>query len=117
METRTYKNYTEFLEGVADAVYDNEIGEHYLLQEFNFGVERKHVAYVGFAELHYNVFDKAPFHAWVDVTEDYIQDFEAELEISIERLKEEAEEAEEAEEEEEDPRDCIGYNKEEYLKC
>ena len=106
MKTQKYSNYKVFIQSVAEAELNEEVGQHELLQDFNFGVERKHVAYVGFAELHYNVFDKAPFHAWVDVTEDYIVDFERELETTIERLRDAADE---------DPRDCIGYNKEEYL--
>lgn len=106
MNSKEYNNYTEFIDGVADAVYKSEMGEHYLLEDFNFGFERKHVAYVGMSNVHYQVFDKEPFHAWVDVTADYLRDFEIEIERLVEHL---------IEVEEEDPRDCIGYNKEEYL--
>lgn len=101
-----YNNYTEFIDGVADAVYKSEMGEHRFIEDFNFGVERKHVAYVGMSNVHYHVYDKKPFHAWVDVTSDYLNDFEIYIENKVEHL---------IEVEDEDPRDCIGYNKEEYL--
>jgi len=106
MNSKEYKNYESFIDGVADAVYQNEIGEHCLLEDFIFGVGRKHVAYVGMSNVHYQVYDKEPFHAWVDVTADYLRDFEIEVENKVNHL---------IEVEDEDPRDCIGYNKEEYL--
>ena len=108
METEKYTDYNVFVQSVAEAELNEEFGQHELLEDFNFGVQRKHIAVVGGSEVIYQVYDKMPFHEWVNVTEDYIQDFEAELESTIERFREEADE---------DPRDCIGYNKEEYLKC
>lgn len=106
MNSKEYNNYTEFIDGVAEAEYKGEISEHYLLEDFTFGIERKHVAYVGSSKIHYQVFDKEPFHAWVDVTSDYLHDFEIDIENKVNHL---------IEVEDEDPRDCIGYNKEEYL--
>jgi hypothetical protein len=106
MKAKEYQNYESFIDGVADAVYKSEMGEHYLLEDFTFGFERKHIAYVGSSKMHYQVFDKEPFLAWVDVTSDYLHDFEIEIENKVNHL---------IEVEDEDPRDCIGYNKEEYL--
>lgn len=106
METEKYSDYNVFIQSVADAELNEEVSRHELLQDFNFGVQRKHIAVVGFGDLVYIVLDKIPFHAWKEVTEDYIGDFESELEATIERLREAMDE---------DPRDCIGYNKEEYL--
>lgn len=107
MKTETYTDYNVFVQSVAEAELNEEVGRHELLQDFNFGVQRKHIAVVGGSEVIYQVYDKIPFHAWKEVTEDYIGDFESELEDTIERLREAMDE---------DPRDCIGYNKEEYLK-
>ena len=108
MVAKKYTDYNVFVQSVAEAELNEEVGQHELLEDFNFGVQRKHVAVVGGSDVIYQVYDKIPFHAWQDVTEDYIRDFESELEKTIERYREERDE---------DPRDCIGYNKEEYLKC
>ena len=102
-----YSDYNVFVQSVAEADLNEEVGQHELLEDFNFGVQRKHIAVVGGSEVIYQVYDKIPFHAWEEVTEDYTQDFESELEKTIERYREDRDD---------DPRDYIANCKYELNK-
>jgi hypothetical protein len=84
-----YNNYTEFCKGVAEAEFKGEVSEHYLLEDFNFGFERKYTAHRGFSETFYNIFDKEPFSSWVDVTEDYVHQLRCDVEKELINLQEE----------------------------
>jgi len=107
MVVKQYSNYKVFIQSVAEAELNEEVSRHELLEDFNFGVQRKHIAVVGLGDLVYIVLDKIPFHAWKEVTEDYIGDFESELEKTIERYREDRDD---------DPRDYIANCKYELNK-